>query len=485
MISTRYNQVSIHYITNSFQTMTIKHTKSLATTLLLVLTSMAGHAQYVQNNYFMETAILRHQSNPAFLLDDKYMTIPFLGNIHVGASGNYGASTFIYSIDPAKNNGYKWGTFMHSDVSNEMFYNKLGTSDVRTFTNLNLNVLSIGFNAFHGTNLIEVNVRSNAAVSLPNELFRFAKDPSAKTEYDFSGMGARAQAYTEVALGHAHRINKNLTIGAKVKVLFGVAYANVDVEKLHLTMMEDEWAVQGRIVGSAAILKSHIALDSDGQFKDVEDVKPGVTGLGLAMDLGATYQIPGVKGLTLSMALNDMGFISHSKAQNYKPIKDTDWTFSGFNNAYVTSNKQNSQDVGDEFEQMGEDLKSLIRFEETPEKGVNSSIPMTMNIGVEYDMPFYDKMSVGLLHTERMNDIAPWNSTMLTARVRPAKVFEASLSTSAGTSHAQLGGAVSLHCTGFSLMLSTDNFITKVSKQYIPINNISTNVTLGVGIPLK
>lgn len=458
--------------------------KTLAVTLMLISSSIAIYAQYVQNNYFMETAIMRHQSNPAFLLDDRYITIPFLGNIQANISGNFGASTFIFNIDPATNNGYKWGTFMHPDVSNEAFYNKLGKSDVRAFTMINYNVFSMSFNSFHGTNIVELNVRSNAASNFPNELFRFAKDPTAKTEYDFVGLKTRAQAYTELALGHAHRINKDLTVGAKVKLLFGEAYANMDVEKLQLKMAEDEWAVKGRINASAAILNSHIALDQDGHFSAIENMKAGLTGLGLAIDLGATYQLHQVKGLEFSLALNDIGYI-RNKVQNFKPNKDLDWTFNGFKNAYVASDKENSQDVGTEFKQLGEDFKDLLRFQETPEKRITAAIPMTLNVGAEYVVPFYEKMSIGLLHTQRINDLAEWHSTMLTARVRPVKEFEAALSTSVGTSHTCLGAAISLYCPGFSLILSSDQLLTKFSKQYIPINNVSTNVTLGMGIPLK
>jgi len=41
---------------------------------------------------------------------------------------------------------------------------------------LNMNLISVGFKAWKGNNIIDVNLRSNTDFKLPNQLFRFAKE---------------------------------------------------------------------------------------------------------------------------------------------------------------------------------------------------------------------------------------------------------------------------------------------------------------------
>ena len=86
--------------------------------------------------------------------------MPFLGNFNVGSVGNFGARTFIYDIDPAQNNGRRYGTFLHPDVSSGQFFSTLGSDDVQGGVYLNMNLISVGFKAWQGNNIIDVNLRS-------------------------------------------------------------------------------------------------------------------------------------------------------------------------------------------------------------------------------------------------------------------------------------------------------------------------------------
>ena len=156
--------------------------KALHKTLLAALLGSAAFtaaAQEMRTSYFMETAKFRHQLNPAYISDQRYVSMPLLGNFNVGSVGNFGARTFIYDIDPAQNNGRRYGTFLHPDVSSGQFFSTLGSDDVQGGVYLNMNLISVGFKAWQGNNIIDVNLRSNTDFKLPNQLFRFAKESGA------------------------------------------------------------------------------------------------------------------------------------------------------------------------------------------------------------------------------------------------------------------------------------------------------------------
>ena len=66
-------------------------------------------------------------------------------------------------------------------------------------------------------NIVELNLRSNTNITLPYELFEFMKTAGEKEFYQLHDIGARSQNYMELALGHSHRINDRLTVGAKAR----------------------------------------------------------------------------------------------------------------------------------------------------------------------------------------------------------------------------------------------------------------------------
>lgn len=452
--------------------------------LLLGSTTLTAVAQEIRTSYFMQTAKFRHQLNPAFINRQGYFSLPFLGNYNIETVGNYGTQTFIFDIDPAQNEGHRYGTFMHPEVSNQRFFDALGNNDLQNAVNLNMNLISIGFKGFNGGNLIELNLHSNNNFNLPNQLFHFAKEGGANSRYNLANLGLQSQTYLEVALGHSHPIGDHFVVGAKAKMLLGLAYANLKVKQLDITMNDNITEVAGRVDGSFALLNSHLKLDNKGHIKDIEDIQPGLTGKGLAFDLGATYKVHGFEDLTLSAALTDIGYIQHDEAQNFKNKNDRKWTFTGFERAYVASDKKKSQNVGKEFEKMGKDLEQIFELQDTGKKGHGQGLATTLNIGAEYTLPVYRKLSFGVLHTQRFNDIYSWSSTMLSARVRPVKAVELGLSTAFTSTGTQVGGMVTFNIPGLHLFVAADAPLTKFSKQGLPLTSMNSNVAFGIGFPL-
>ena len=460
------------------------NSKKIAAALLLAVTALHASGQELRTSYFMQTSKFRHQMNPA-LLDSTYFSVPLLGNINVGTTGNIGFKDFVYPL--SGNTQYTQTTFMSPTVSADEFLGNLSDKN-RADVYLNWNIFSYAFRAFKGLNVVEMNVRSNTNVSLPYELFEFMKTAGAKEQYDLSDIGVRSQNYVELALGHSHKIGERLTVGGKLKVLLGLAYADFSVDQLNVTMNGDEWRIQGDAELKASILSSNFTHEeadknsADGRQRvdGLDDVGFGMPGFGLALDLGASYKVN--DDLTVSAGITDLGFINWGSTKTAS--SKGDYTFDGFDDIYVGGTDTGSNRLGDQFEQLGDDLEEMFSVYDDGETSTSQALAATINIGAEYTLPAYRPLRFGFLYTSRLSGLYSYHQAMLSAIIRPVKVFEAALSTAVTSSGWTVGAVISLDLNHFNFYVGTDRFFGKVSKQYIPLNNLNTNVNLGMTIPL-
>ncbi len=457
--------------------------RNTAAALMLSTAIIPAAAQELRTSYFMQTSNFRHQMNPA-LLDAPYFTM-LLGNFNIGTTGNVGLSNFVYKLDG--NPRYDLTTFMNPTVSAGDFLGSINDKN-RADIYVNYNVFSLGFRAFKGINLLEVNVRSNTNLSLPYELFEFMKTTGAKDHYQLNDIGLRTQNYVEVALGHSHRITDRLTIGAKLKFLLGAAYADFQAEKLDITMNGDYWRIQGDARLKASILESQLeyetadknAPDGRKRVKSIEDVTFGLPGFGMAVDLGATYKL--MDDLTLSASLTDLGYIKWGKTKQASSTGD--YTFEGFENIYTGSNDTGNNRLGDQFDALSDDLEEMFAIYDDGETSHKQSLAATLNIGAEYTFPFYRKLRFGALYTSRFNGLYSYHQALLSATVRPVKWIEASVNTALTSTGTTFGAALSLKAKHFNFYVGADRILGKVSKEFIPLNNLNANVNVGMTFPL-
>jgi hypothetical protein len=105
-----------------------------------------------------------------------------------------------------------------------------------------------------------------------------------------------------------------------------------------------------------------------------------------------------------------------------------------------------------------------------------------MNIGVEYAMPFYKKLSVGLLSTTRFQGEYTWNEERISATISPVKWFELSANFGFGTRGSSFGWVANIHPRGFNLFIGMDHMMGTLSKQGVPLKS-NTGLTLGINFP--
>ena len=464
-----------------------KSLRYMAAALTMAAAILPTSAQELRTSYFMETSNYRHQMNPA-LLDSPYVGLLF-SNINIGMTGNIGAKQFIFDTNglPGYTGNYRYTTFMDPNVDAATFLNKLHNKN-RFDLYLNYNLFSVGFKAWGGVNLLELNLRSNTNLTLPKGLFEFAKTAGEKEHYEFGGLGMRTQNYMELALGHSRDINKQWRVGGKLKFLIGAAYADFTADNVTLDMTEDAWRIQSNAQVKASLLKSDVihedpsknSADGRPRVKELDNFGFSLPGFGMALDLGVTYKP--IENLTLSAAITDLGFISWKNTHHAS--SQGDYTFDGFNNIYIGSDKDQTEDIDDQFDQIGDDLEEMFSVYDDGTKTATQALAATLNVGAEYKLPAYDKLKFGFLYTSRIHGKYSWHQGMLNVGVRPVKWFECNVNGAVTSTGVTAGGMLSLKAPHFNFYIAADRFFSKMGKQGVPLNSSNGNITFGMTFPL-
>ena len=338
-------------------------------------------------------------------------------------------------------------------------------------------------------------MRTDIGVNIPGDFFRFIKVGGAdgNTVWDMSDVGFRANSRLEAAYGFSRSfLDEALRVGVRAKVMLGLTRGDVSLDKLRLEMGAERWMVDahGSMHMSAPVsfmtkgesgnaesdaqnnLIDWGSLDMSGLADDIMEMLMDPS-LGFGIDVGATYDF--LKYFTGSVSVLDLGMMSWKRCMTAE-TPDTHWEFNGFES--LETDKINEQ-----LSQMGEDMMNMINVELKERSAVQKNLlAMTVNAGLEFRMPFYERLTLGALYTQRIEGTYSWPEGRVALALAPVNWF--SLSTNYAFSHFghSWGGALNLHLPGFGIFLGMDSFspLLNVTPQYIPIDAINTNLSFGI-----
>lgn len=452
----------------------IKHIASIA--LAVVLSAGVSAQTTLNSSYFMEKMTKRNQLNPALKTENNYVSIPSIGNLYLGINSNLGLGTFLYPRDN------KLVTFLHESVPADEFLNKL-TPNNTIELDMGLDLISFGFWAWGGQNTFNLALKSNTGAYLPRELFQFLKtgqEATGVTRYDMSNVTATTSNYIELALGHARDITDKLGVGAKVKVLLGAAHAEARIDRMDITMSQDQWMIkQAGHLQATSLLE----LTTDPETGEVTNYKMGsnfgLAGFGLGLDLGATYKL--IDNLTLSAALTDIGFMRWNNLTRAETDPSKEFQFSGFDNIGAKDDENGDNPFKKEADQLGEDLKALTKFYKTDARSVSNSLRTTLRVGAEYAV-LDNAISFGLLSTTRFVGYRTYAEGMAAINFRPLSALHLTVNGSVSNMGSSVGAILNICAPGFNFFVGTDYFATQYSKQFIPINHARANLSFGFNI---
>ncbi len=443
-------------------------------------------AQGLKSGYFLEGNYYRHQLNPAFGNERAYFSFPVLGNMNIDVQSNMGLSTFLYkSTTP----GYDLTTFLDPNVSASEFLDKLkGTN--RLGTTINLQILSTGFKVWKGYMTIDLGIKSNVSSRLPKDFFSLIKngmDESGVTQCDFDNLRFSANAYAEIGLGYSMRVMDNLRVGGKLKFLIGGAYAQMTYDKLTMKLSDEQWDITADGYLDMAVPTMAFETELENGRNKVTDVNTdgpfSLSGGGFAIDLGATYKI--FDGLEVSAAILDLGFIKW-KGVN-RAVSGGQYTFDGFNNIQTDKDSPDYDDnsIDAQLENLGDDIKDVfLLYEDETGVGKAKALAATLNIGAEYTMPFYDKLSAGFLSSTRIAGKMSTSEGRFYANLSPVSALDLSVNYAISSYGSSFGWMLNLHPKGFNFFIGSDSQFFKVSPQMIGVKRVNTNINMGINFPI-
>lgn len=462
--------------------------KRLATYMMTAAMTLCGTAvtaQTMNSAYFTGDYKYRHDLNPAYGNEQNYISWPALGNLNVSTHGNFGYGDVVMNNPMfGKGSDKKMTTFLNPYISSSDALSGFSKGNNRISGNVDITILSAGFKAFGGYNTIELGARTSFGMSLPYELFEFAKNTGNKS-YDIGDVTANATAFAQLAFGHSHQIGDKLRIGAKVKFLFGGARADLKMENLKADLTaDDKWTVTGKATANVS-MKGFTYLESEEEYNDpqrgtyrkVDDIDidgAGLGGFGMAFDLGGIYKIN--RDWTVSAAVVDLGFINWSNNMQ-ATNRSQSFIFNGFHDTAVKSDHTNSLD--NQADKYGDQIADFANLSDEGDQGSRSTgFGATVNVGCEYTLPVYRKLTFGLLSSTRINGDHTWTEGRLSANVAPLKWLDGGINFAVNSYTASMGWVLNIHPKGQNFFIGMDHLLGKTSKEFIPL---SSNASVCVG----
>ena len=443
----------------------------------LTLSVTAYAQQNLRTAYFLDGYTYGYKFNPAFQGERGFLAVPILGKTGVGVESSMALSSFLYPTADGN-----LATFMHPSVSSETFLGSLKDYN-RMNVNLDVPVFALGFYTGNLYHTLDVSTRVDAGFGLPKSLFSFMKENTAVgNTWDINNIGARADARIEYAYGVSCRLFDFINVGARFKVLVGLVNADLLVENINLKMAADEWSVgaKGHLdVNGVVGMEDIYDLDSITYPTSYEELKNMEYSIGYALDLGVSVDF--LDYFTASAAILDLGYIDWKQGfRATTPEGAESWKFTGFNDIVLTDANAS---LKSQIDAIGDDLMKVFNLtkQQNYEPG-RTNLSATAHVGLQARMPFYQKLSVGLLGTHRFDGPLSWTEGRASINVAPIKKISASCSCAISDFGSSVGAALNLHTAFLTLFAGVDSFLPlmEITPQYVPVNNWNTNLTLGL-----
>ncbi len=459
--------------------------KTIILVAALMLSVVPAKAQTLGSAYFTDDCLMRHTMNPAFGNEQDYLSMPLLGNINVRTQGNFGYDAVI-KHNPRPNGEKTMTSFLNPYIDSATALEGFSEGENRVVGNVGITLMSAGFKAWGGYSTIELNTKGSLGASLPYELFEFAKNTGNRF-YDIGEINAGALAYTELAFGHSRQLTEKFRAGAKLKVLFGIGHADLKMEQVTAQLADaNSWIVSANATSDFSMRnlsykqnqKEYNQRPGSYTYVDGVDVDGvGISGFGLAVDLGGSFKLN--NDWSFSAAVLDLGFISWSndiRARN----TSGQFTFSGFHDVDVARHGG----LHDAIDPYADQVADFIHLQnEGDQGGRTTGIGMTINVGADYRLPVYRKLSFGLLANSHLQGDYSWTEARLSANWNPLRWLNGGISMGYGSFGASAGWIINVHSKSFNIFIGMDHLFGKFSKELIPLNS-KASLSMGINFSL-
>ena len=364
----------------------MKMNKKLLLSAAVLLGAAASlDAQVFQEGFLLNDYRLSYRYNPALMTDTDFIST---GELTTNRRSNVGASNFLYPYDGGV------VTFLHSSVPTKTFQEGL-EKNIYFLRTLDYNMISYGTRRGEALHTFEANFRGVIGASAPSDILMMLKAGTTQSSYQLDKLRGEGDLYLELAYGYSRQISDIFSLGARVKLLVGLYSVDYNVTKFDLDISEERYHAD--INTELHMTDSALQFDNtDDGFVDYSTMlykglgnRP--SGGGLAVDLGLAFKP--TDNLTISASILDLGSILWYYGNGAYSTGAFDFT--GFNNLQMEN--MNVDGIMQQLSDVKDEFISQIRPRSASKKALFKAIPFTANAGVKYAMPFYDKLTVGLI----------------------------------------------------------------------------------------
>ncbi|MBP5211131.1 MAG: hypothetical protein J6Z27_04780 [Bacteroidales bacterium] len=426
---------------------------------IFCLFSTAANAQQnFQNGYFLDNYVYGYRLNPALGVgnDETRTVVGFvLNDITIGAQTNAGVQNFLF-----ERNG-KLVPFTDETVTKSEFLSALPNS-VDAFVSLDLSLLTLGFKTRHGFLTFDARVRSRNMVKAQKDLFGMIKDLADEDDSPIdqkltvAPINVQAREYFEVGFGYSTYITPDLKFGAAVKLLLGAAKGSFTNTPITVTPYGDDYIVDG----SAKVSLTASMIEYDPVKIIRETSKIGFQGYGAAVDLGLLWNTP-LEGLSLSAGVTDLGGIVW---------KNSIQASSDHNQTIVSLKDKSEADIINELFNIQTNTRSRLE-----------SVGTTVDLGIKYKMPFYDRLTAGL-HGSFGIGVFPYHDIRFGITVTPIDQISLAVSAAKTSQGPAFGAAANFHLGAINIFGGVDGFITGFGARHYPEKAVNSVAKIGFTI---
>ena len=454
---------------------------------IIVTLCLPGEAQINNSIYFMDGIPQANRVNPAYQPNCTFcIGFPMLAPVRAEISSNSLSYKDIIYPHPSQDSLI---TFLHPEGDKDAFLNQLKPVN-HIVTDLRATIASVGFRTKVGFFSLDLSTRTDEAVSFPADLARLLMYGTVEGEtYELDGIGINATAFDELSVGWSHSILHNLQVGARAKMLFGLADLTTQNSNLAITTSQEVWNIQSDMRVSASLPFAEVIYNEDGMIEDIvvdEDVESlnllafprylfNFKNPGFSADLGVNYRP--LDQLLISASVIDIGFISW-KDEVHDATYEMEYDYIGLEiDPIEISDDYTFGDYLDStFSQMSDSLLSFLQF--TPGRAYSKRLNTKIYLGASYDVT--PNINFGLLSRTGFLRNQIDQQITASANFSTGRIFNFTLSYTYKNAYLKnFGAGFSLNVGPLNMYMVSDNALNVA---FWPQESRSVNLWFGMNL---
>ncbi|MBN1414135.1 MAG: hypothetical protein JW973_03450 [Bacteroidales bacterium] len=373
-------------------------------------------------------------------------------------------------------------SFLHPDADkNDFLDNLAAVNHMQLYISSNL--LSVGARSNEMYYTFDIAEKIYSRLMYNDDLVDFVLTGNKRGErFDFSNTNVDLTSYLEFATGISRIVNERLTVGARLKLLYGQVNISSNNKEISL-ITEEDWTINSNLDMRICIPGLKIPVDENGEF-DLDTVdfefdaleigQAAFSNMGLGLDLGMHYAL--TDKIRISASLIDLAGIRWS-ANPYSIRQDASYVYRG-----IEYDPSDSTDMMDNFL---DSLKSVFSFTAATDP-YYTLLPVKLFVGGTYQI--IDQIGIGILSRTEYYKKKLREQLTLSVNFTPCRMLAFSFSyTIMNNTYNNIGLGLSTRLGPFSFYLVTDNLPTAYATEQsgnmiIPYRASVLNLRLGLNL---